>query len=1155
MKSSLDKVCSQLPNVYKASQFNRGDLFVLMQGVTGFFIGIKGKDPLSALSAAIGVAGHFATKCNTGTLQENLDKVKKWLMFGKEYAALQDSSELDFDKMDVGSVPEVMKANLEMNKEGLAADLVCMLEVRSLPQNKAKFQEQIESFFIAGAARIDLIAKVIDLDNDIGGFNFDIANLEETSNAIGNLRKTIASESPIADSIQQMFLDNLLTSYGEMETSFAKHLYQFYKAFEFRTLWDVADKLLIFERTTRETAEETKSLQGVLQLTKALEDVEALQTKARRCFTKFRYSTDIHKWSFDNIKNAALFDQLHTDGNTTFMLKINDSCPTCFNVRLLKMYVELFGDGNENDNKTLPAKVSLMLRRIGNSQFRNASGDIRKFAPTLASMRTFQFNRFAITNTAKCNAEKKKGNKQSSFCMERDDSRFQAMCCHFLSTGSRCEDPLLGAEECTSPFGTYQLTMPIDDQVSCEPGHSSITYKNCKDFNRHLDCGKHHRAIENESLLDRAITGYSERLEVQSGIVPNIPTEVPKPRPTGSLSLPMGWALRSSQVKRTRFNTSQKDNLTKKFDLGETSGQKADPDSVARSMMTARDSKGNRLFTSTEFLTSKQIASFFSRLAAKRRRQDVADVIDEEVDNAERKSALQELTNTVMQEVSLEHPIVYDCYNLCELVCSSKLSSFAIQMLKEICNHFEIDTSHIEHKSSDAKQILTDRKGIGCGSVVSNTLTSPGYPSNYPSNMDCTYIVPIANGKAMKIDFRDFEVGYMPSCSYDYVKITNDKGQAYGVFCRHWTGKAVLVTGASAVIKFHSDYFLERRGFQLFFTLVPLAESDTRPTAECGTIVNNSLKSPGFPMKYPGNMHCVYSVNIPRGMEMKIDFNDFELEDGPSCFCQQKESTDQYHVTISRAQFTDPREQDSPNYECALIWDFDVVPAPATAVIRPREITNDEERYDTLPPVDLKTRGHCNCFVYDRQRCIVDFAQPPQEADAVIPLLEELLVGEDSEESDDNDDEYSQQDEEETDEHEQTEPQQTVEYFPIVGSNWEMRYQEGLKKCYNMQVKKQKVQLRVEHEPDNISDCNALKFEVLSDGQWYILGYCGKKKIPKLKRALYHHQVVSLELCNLRRIYYPVISDFRFTAGINIVKMGTWERDDYNNRYNSSIAM
>ena len=30
-------------------------------------------------------------------------------MFGKEYAALNDSSDLDFDKIDVGSVPEVMK--------------------------------------------------------------------------------------------------------------------------------------------------------------------------------------------------------------------------------------------------------------------------------------------------------------------------------------------------------------------------------------------------------------------------------------------------------------------------------------------------------------------------------------------------------------------------------------------------------------------------------------------------------------------------------------------------------------------------------------------------------------------------------------------------------------------------------------------------------------------------------------------------------------------------------------------------------------------------------------------------------------------------------------------------------------------------------------
>ena len=77
-----------------------------------------------------------------------------------------------------------------MNKESLAADLVCMLDERSLPRDKAKFEEQIQRFFIAGAARIDLIAKVIDLDNDIGGYNFDIQNLEETSNNIQSLSET-----------------------------------------------------------------------------------------------------------------------------------------------------------------------------------------------------------------------------------------------------------------------------------------------------------------------------------------------------------------------------------------------------------------------------------------------------------------------------------------------------------------------------------------------------------------------------------------------------------------------------------------------------------------------------------------------------------------------------------------------------------------------------------------------------------------------------------------------------------------------------------------------------------------------------------------------------------------------------------------------------
>ena len=101
-------------------------------------------------------------------------------------------------------------------------------------------------------------------------------------------------------------------------------------------------------------------------------------------------------------------------------------------------------------------------------------------------------------------------------------------------------------------------------------------------------------------------------------------------------------------------------------------------------MMAARDSEWNPFSTTAEFLTSQQVASFFSRLAAKGGLPDVTSGSDEEADDAETESALQELSNALMREASLEYPIICDCYNICVLISPSKLFSFSIQMLKEV---------------------------------------------------------------------------------------------------------------------------------------------------------------------------------------------------------------------------------------------------------------------------------------------------------------------------------------------------------------------------------------------------------------------------------------------------------------------------------------
>ena len=52
---------------------------------------------------------------------------------------------------------------------------------------------------------------------------------------------------------------------------------------------------------------------------------------------------------------------------------------------------------------------------------------------------------------------------------------------------------------------------------------------------------------------------------------------------------------------------------------------------------------------------------------------------------------------------------------------------------------------------------------LECGTVINKTLTSPGYPNNYPNNLDCVYYVHIPEGMALKVYFHHFDVDYDPS--------------------------------------------------------------------------------------------------------------------------------------------------------------------------------------------------------------------------------------------------------------------------------------------------------------------------------------------------------------------------------------------------------
>lgn len=120
------------------------------------------------------------------------------------------------------------------------------------------------------------------------------------------------------------------------------------------------------------------------------------------------------------------------------------------------------------------------------------------------------------------------------------------------------------------------------------------------------------------------------------------------------------------------------------------------------------------------------------------------------------------------------------------------------------------------------------------------------------------------------------------------------------------------------------------------------------------------------------------------------------------------------------------------------MWHFDLVPAPATASVRPKKIANSEEIDETLPPLNLDVPSSCNCFDHENRLCLASFHshRDPEDEDGeeriVDPLMDLLINSEDEEDESDSDPDNSEP-EHEADTGPSTEEQEFVEYSLSLG--------------------------------------------------------------------------------------------------------------------------
>ena len=240
----------------------------------------------------------------------------------------------------------------------------------------------------------------------------------------------------------------------------------------------------------------------------------------------------------------------------------------------------------------------------------------------------------------------------------------------------------------------------------CPQEGCSSSFQSFESLQCHLNYGQHENKTSQESVY-----GHLRR-----DWVAKFTTLLPENRPRAksgvssltSSSLPMGWALQKPRGGGTRYSSQVKEYLKARFDAGEESGCKADPHQVAIDMRNARNKGNARLFSREEWLSRNQIQAYFSRLSVLKRKQGSAAtppqvVQDDMHDVVEEEEWLQQV-DEVYDKLSVQHPIYYDSYNLCDLCKIQKLGSFNVEMLKSICSHFEIS-----FKSRDRKHQLIEK--------------------------------------------------------------------------------------------------------------------------------------------------------------------------------------------------------------------------------------------------------------------------------------------------------------------------------------------------------------------------------------------------------------------------------------------------------------
>ncbi|XP_074239134.1 scavenger receptor cysteine-rich domain-containing protein DMBT1 isoform X5 [Saimiri boliviensis] len=232
-----------------------------------------------------------------------------------------------------------------------------------------------------------------------------------------------------------------------------------------------------------------------------------------------------------------------------------------------------------------------------------------------------------------------------------------------------------------------------------------------------------------------------------------------------------------------------------------------------------------------------------------------------------------------------------------------------------ICSDAEDLSPATAPGSSAASQDHIKEGNNSCGGVISRfsgSFSSPQYPENYPTNIQCVWKIHVDTKFCIELIIPSLKLEDILGCPYDSVEIFDGPRIAslsMGKFCAPAT---VIFFSSSHImtVVFQSDSIITNTGFYALFNAIPQGErqSDaggwapvvtpappaTIPPApipqggsnSCGGVISSlsgSFSSPWYPTNYPTNVECVWVIHVAEKFHIELMIPSLKLEDIYGC--------------------------------------------------------------------------------------------------------------------------------------------------------------------------------------------------------------------------------------------------------------------------------